>query len=168
MPGFIAGWAQSEVGVSMPAGPVYTYTWQILQMAGLRIPETIYLKECTLPDWTADIEEYQAPHVKYKYAKGVTFNDVKFNFYDTRGLAVELDKLKRQVWTPETGIAPASDYKRDSRISVFEGDDFKQEQSWLLNGSWIKGISWAMLTYANSDMHSVSVTLAYDWAILEY
>lgn len=127
-------------------------------------PTAILAKEVTLPEFVAEVEEYQSPSVKYKYAKGVTWNDVKVVFYDTAGVYDILNSYKFNVWSPTLGLRSAEDYKATSEITIYQGDDLTPECKWYLYNSWVRGINWSQLTYTSSDVHSVTVTLAYDWA----
>ena len=166
MPGFIIGIDDNETGVAPPATPVYTYTWTLnsLMNQNAQVDPLIYVKDTTLPDFGVENETGQGSSLKYKYAKGVIFNDIKITFYATSGLLTALEAMKAQVWTPDNGIMPAASYKSTSVIQQYCADDVTPSQYWTLNGSWIKGISHSNLTYTSSDVHNVIVILAYDWA----
>jgi hypothetical protein len=156
---------------------IYTYTWDVSQIPfdvstasnqqtmNMDMLRKVYLRDCTLPEYTIDEEIYQSPSTKYKYAKGITWSDVKITYYDTFGLYLYLDNLKSKVWTPAYGVKPAVEYKFESVINVYIADAIEAFR-WTLVNSWVKSISWADLTYVSSDMHMVTITLAYDWAIL--
>lgn len=167
MAGFMLGIERGDSGVVAPAQPIYTYTWRLDELTGNGINDNsplIYVKELSLPEFGVETEDVPGASIKYKYAKGITWNDVKITFYSTGGLLAALEDLKSKVWSPETGIQSAVEYKRTSGITQFYADDQTEAQSWTLNGSWIKGISHSNLTYTGSDVHNVIATVAYDWA----
>jgi hypothetical protein len=152
-----------------PNHMVYGYTWFIQNLCqdwNLDNNDEIYLKECTLPEFNVEVEEYQAPNLKYKYAKAITWPDIKITFYDTTGILPKLKELKKRIWTPSGGIGTANNYKRRSEIRVLEADDQTLSQIWVLYGSWLRNLSWAPLTYADSNAHLVTATLAFDYAEL--
>ena len=166
MPGFLIGIEPGEQGVAVPNEPVYSYTWQIDQLMGINARNfpLIYVKDCTLPDYTFEQEEGPGSSLKYKYAKGISWSDVKMTFYEVKGTVAKLEELKRKIWTPEGGLGIAVDYKFESAITQFTADDFHVSQRLILKGSWLKGLSYSNLTYTNSDVHNVTATIAYDWA----
>jgi len=167
MPGFKIG---SFVSASTPSSiePIYTYMWE----APIFPDPTgaVLLKECDPPSFSVDTETVQGGSLQYKYAKSVSWKDVKLTFYDTMGLKDHVLKAKRNVvWNPETGLGLAysanqAGYKFNCDIKLL-GIDNSSAGGWQLQGAWVKDISWAKLTYTNSDIHTVTVTLSYDWAI---
>lgn len=172
MPGFILGVQENNTQTMMPIpkAPVYTYTWRMDKLANLvetKMGEAwkgVYARDINLPDFGFDTEEYQSPSIRYKYAKGIAWSDVKITFYDTLGLYKVIEHLRQQVWTPDEGLKPAATYKSLSKIEVYLGDDRSLESVWYMYNSWVKTVNWSSLTYTSSDVHNVTVTLAYDWA----
>lgn len=166
MPGFKLGLDKGEEGTPLPAKPVYSYTWKMISMpsSGSSIPDTVYLRELVLPEYNINTQEAQGASSKYKYAESISWNDSKVTFYDTDELHTYLEQIKANVWSPETGIQMASKYKFDSSIEQYFADDQTLARTWTLHGSWIRGIARSNLTYTQSEVHSVTVTLAYDWA----
>lgn len=167
MPGFMIGdgLINRDSMKQLPVSPIYTYTWTFDRFPLVSTsPTIIYAKEATLPDYQFETEEYESPSINYKYAKRITWNDVRMTYYDTVGFYKVLKKLRDKIWTTENGLAPASEYRGDSEIQVYQGDNMTSEVVWTLKNSWVKQVSWSNLTYTTSDVHSVTVTLSYDWA----
>lgn len=170
MPGFsVSGVGQ---GPSNQVRPYYTYTWEIqtlFEENGLT-GALIFAKELTPPSFVPKREELESASLVYKYAAQANWDDVRITFYDIpqngQRLADTLRQWRRTVWTPEEGIGLADDYKKDSAISIFNMDR-SDEYTWMLHGSWPAQVRESDLTYTGSDVKSVEVIVAYDWAETE-
>jgi len=179
MPGFVipaVGFA--PVGGNSPPALgrrdfYYTYTWEIIGLFidGAAPPldgsnPLIYLKDLTLPTFTANTDSLTASSLEYKWAKGVVWEDVKVSWYDTKGLIDVLKRWRQSVWTPDTGLQVGSVYKKRSELAQIHLPTFNEDDSvrWRLFNSWPKVIKHGELTYTNSDVKLVEVTIAYDWA----
>lgn len=173
MPGFRVG--NLGDGPTNKPKAYYKYTWDIssifedqlngvAQNQGFRAATgIIYAKEASLPSWEFDREEVVGSSLRYKFAKSVSFNDIRIAWYDTAGFETVVRMWRRRVWTPERGLSNPSDYKKETRIDSYTYDLVKKNQ-WLLMNSWPQRISAGDLTYTDSDVKVVEVTVAYDWA----
>lgn len=158
-------------GVPATVQPYYKYTWEIQQIYGdsvgsnppaERLP-LVYLKEAGLPSWDFDKEEVQGASLVYKFAKGIKWNDIKFTWYDTVGLADHIRAWRRTVWTADAGLADPDVYKRTSIIRSLTFD-WNSPVIWTCYNSWPGNVKVGDLTYTDSDVKLVEVTLVYDWA----
>lgn len=170
MPGFIVnGHGQ---GAPSTVRPYYTYTWEVQQFYGIGIGATppperlplIYLRDAGVPTWDFDREEVMGANMVYKFAKSIKWNDIKFVWYDTVGLASIVKEWRDAIWTADTGLANPDDYKRQS---VLRSLDFSWANPiiWTMHNSWPCAVKVDNLTYTQSDVKAVEVTLAYDWAV---
>lgn len=153
------------------AKPIYTYTWDVESFLGEnfnsgKFQTEVYLKDVNLPDITFEEEKVKGSSLSYKFAKEPSWSDVKITFYDTDGLLDVLHQMRSKIWNQKEGIRPAVEYKRDTRIIQYLADDITPAFTWVMYGSWLKGISSSQLTYTSSDMHNVIITISYDWAEL--
>jgi hypothetical protein len=173
MPGFRVngdfGGAEKNAGTAGPPSTreyFYSYTWQVLELLGdFEYLMITTIKDATLPTFTVNQENQQGASLDYKFAKSVTYDDVKISFYDTVGLLDKLKTWRRSVWTSQDGIKTASEYKKRSRINVYTPEwKINKQQSFVLYGSWPSVIRHGQLTYTNSDVKIVEVTITYDWA----
>jgi len=176
MPGFrVNGYSGTFGGAeksATTAGPpatreyYYSYTWQIVELVGnFEYLMITSVKDVTLPTFTVATENVQGASLDYKYAKSVSYDDVKVTFYDTEGLLPILKAWKESVWTPDQGLKVANEYKKTSKINAFTPQwDKDTTQSFTLIGSWPSLIRHGELTYTNSDVKVVQVTITYDWA----
>lgn len=169
MPGFMV----NGLGKGAPAtvNPYYKYTWDIQQFYGDGIGQAppaerlplIYLKESSLPSWDFDKEEVQGASLIYKFAKSIKWNDVKVTWYDTVGLADIIRKWRRNIWTANDGMTDPDVYKK---LSIIRSLTYSWESPvvWTLYNSWPGSVKVGDLTYTDSDVKVVEVTLVYDWA----
>lgn len=176
MPGFRVNGVDGTFGgaekQAATAGPPatreyhYSYTWQVLELVGdYEYMMITTIKDITLPTFTVTIESQQGASLEYKFAKSVSYDDVKVTFYDTVGLLSKIRDWRKTVWTPQEGLKVANDYKKRSRINVFTPEwSSNKQQNFILYGSWPSVIRHGQLTYTQSDVKLVEVTIAYDWA----
>jgi hypothetical protein len=172
MPGFVI----NSVGghESAPSGRreyYYNYFWEIIQIGwgplGPEAPRSdnplISLKDASLPTFTVNKENYQGSSLEYKFAKSVTWDDIKITWYDTLGLLQKIKEWRESIWTQRCGLGQANKYKQNSIIRNYlptgQGGVF-----WILVNSWPSVIRSGELTYTSSDVKLIEVTLTYDWA----
>ncbi len=164
MPGFIV----NGLGTGAPASvkPYYKYTWEVTNFYGDGIQTgdpLIYLIEAGTPSWDFDKEEVMGASVSYKFAKSIKWNDIKFTWYDTVGLHVKVKKWRQSIWRPDQGLQNPDDYKK---LSTLKSLTFAWENPvvWTMFNSWPVSVKAGDLTYTESAIKQVEVTLSYDWA----
>lgn len=123
----------------------------------------IYLRDATLPTFSVEKEYVEGANLEYKFAKSVKWEDVRIAWYDTDGLVNIMRTWRESVWTPEGGIQSPSTYKTDSYLNTYLPNGAVEVSWWLVN-SWPSSIRHGELTYTESDVKLVEVTLTYDWA----
>lgn len=150
---------------------IYTYTWQIMNLMDRNVnisgPESalIYAKEMTLPTFSVGIENHQGASLEYKFAKSVSWDDIKITFYDSVGMINILRSWRQQVWTADQGLLQADEYKKESEIDVLTPSWIPETATtWRLFGSWPSTIRHGDLTYTSSDVKIVEITVTYDFA----
>lgn len=147
----------------------YNYTWEIINLFesdGWTDPNSplIGLKDASMPTFTVNKETYQGASLEYKFAKSVTWEDIKVSWYDSSGLLEIMSKWRGNVWSPECGLADANHYKRQSRLEHYLPTG-AGANAWLLKNSWPSQIRHGDLTYTSSDVKLIEVTITYDWAV---
>jgi hypothetical protein len=168
IPGFLVNnMGQNDRGPAIPGRHefYYNYFWRVenfFEMAGMPIP-LIALREASLPTMTVNKGTIKASSLEYKYAESITWEDVKFTWYDSDGLLPILRDWRRSVWDPETGLAMQDEYKKTTILEYYLPTGKKANQ-WKLVNSWPSQIRHGELTYSTSDVKLVEVTVTYDWA----
>jgi len=117
-------------------------------------------------------EEIILDHINVKrYVKGkATWETVEFTMYDP---VVPSAAQAVMVWVrlsheSVTGRDGYSDfYKKDVDIDIL-GPVGDKVESWKLKGAWIQAATFNDLDFSSSDPIEISVTLRYDYAILEF
>lgn len=145
----------------------YTYTWTIAKAIGESASSSasplIHLKEASTPTFTVNKENYVGSSLEYKYAKSVTWDDIKVSWYDTIGMLAIIKKWRASVWSQEEGLRTAREYKKETMLDCFLPTGLRRV-GWVLYGSWPSQIRSGDLTYTNSDVKNIEVTITYDWA----
>jgi len=181
MPGFSISTPSGGVigvGPTSDAKPFFNYTWEIYQLFDLVVDTNsvlAYARDCTLPVFSAIQDTVDGSSLIYKYADKVSWEDIRISFYDIPQSGIVLIDLmrewRRRIWTPELGIGQAVEndgglragYKKESIITVLNCDE-TQKRYWILSGSWPKVIKSSELTYTETKVSVVEVTVTYDWA----
>lgn len=178
MPGFSVGEFSEDLVQARTESPLapsrakyyYNYTWFVPRILGLsttEFPTLIHLKDMTPPTFTASVEKYIGGSLEYKFAKNVSWDDVKVTWYDTVNLIITMTKWRQSVWRYDQGLRPASSYKTTTELAGYLPTG-KSEYSWKLYGSWPSTIKSGELTYTNSDIKTVEVTITYDYAVEDW
>jgi len=117
-------------------------------------------------------EEVELNHMNVKrFVKGKgTWETIEFTLYDpvvpsAAQSVMEWIRLSHESVTGRDGYSDF--YKKDVDIQVLGpvGDIIEQ---WKLKGAWIQSANFNDLDFASSDPVDISVTLRYDYAILEF
>ena len=117
-------------------------------------------------------EEVELNHMNVKrFVKGkATWETVEITLYDpivpsAAQAAMEWIRLGHESVTGRDGYSDF--YKKDVQFQVLGpvGDIVEQ---WTLKGAWIQSANFNDLDFASSDPVDISVTLRYDYAILEF
>lgn len=173
MPGFAIQGLGGGGGVGRSGGLsgrreyYYNYFWEIENLFETKnftkYEELISLKEMTLPSFSVNKDTYIGASLEYKFAKSVTWEDVKVTWYDSKRLLSHVKEWRKAVWTAEGGLQMPGEYKKESILHTFLPTG-KSENTWTLYNSWPSQIRYGDLTYTSSDVKLVEVTITYDWA----
>ena len=121
---------------------------------------------------TITFEEVELHHINVKrYVHGkATWEPIEVTLYDpvvpsaAQGV-MECGRLSHEAVTGRDGYSDF--YKKDVDVQVLGpvGDIVEQ---WKLKGAWIQSANFNDLDFASSDPVDISLTLRYDYAILEF
>ena len=121
---------------------------------------------------TISFEEVELNHMNVKrFVKGkATWETIEITMYDpvvpsAAQAAMEWIRLSHESVTGRDGYSDF--YKKDVDFLVLGpvGDVVEQ---WKLKGAWIQSANFNDLDFASSDPVDISLTLRYDYAILEF
>ena len=121
---------------------------------------------------TISFEEVELNHMNVKrFVKGkATWDTIEMTLYDpvvpsAAQAVMEWGRLSHESVTGRDGYSDF--YKKDVLIKVLGpvGDVVEQ---WTLKGAWITTANFNDLDFSSSDPAEISVTLRYDYAILEF
>lgn len=144
------------------------HRWRIISLGEnlINSDELVFAKTLQLPSFAVEEEMVTSAAIRYKFAKTINWEDVTVQFYDSIGLFTELEKWRSLVWTADSGIRTASEYKKQSTFGLTYGDG-TIIQTFVLHGSWPKMITHSALSYESSDFKYIDLVLSYDFASFE-
>jgi hypothetical protein len=140
------------------------YTMNILGIPAFMI------KTANRPQITFEEVELQHLNIK-RFVKGKgTWQTLQFTMYDpivpsAAQTVMEWVRLSHESVTGRDGYAEF--YKKDVTINVL-GPVGDIVEEWSLVGSWIQDVTFGDLDFGSSDPVEITVTLRYDYAILEF
>ena len=139
----------------------------IMEINGI---ESYIIKTANRPTFTSEVVELDHINVKRKIKGKSTWDDVTITLYDpiVPSGAQQVMEWVRQSHESLTGRDGYSAfYKKDITFFLLGPVGDKVEQ-WTLKGAFISSANFGELDWASNDPVSIELTLAYDYAILEY
>jgi len=139
----------------------------IMEINGI---ESYIIKTANRPTFTSEVVELDHINVKRKLKGKSTWDDVTITLYDpiVPSGAQQVMEWIRQSHESLTGRDGYSAfYKKDITFFLLGPVGDKIEQ-WTLKGAFITSANFGELDWASNDPVSIELTLAYDYAILEY
>lgn len=164
MPGFkIADYGGEALSTIETLRP---HRWRIIQLGPITAQDFLLTaKELTLPQWKVEQLTVLGAVLNYKYAKNIKWDDISLTFYDTQKLASEIEKWKSLVNTDDKGILVhgSGGYKKECEFDELDGQGTSVRNIKLF-GAWPSSINYGKLSYQNSELKSVELSITYDYA----
>jgi hypothetical protein len=136
-----------------------------------------WAKTAQKPSFTIASAEHKYLNHTFYYPGSVTWNDVAITMVDPQD--PDIAKLLMQLidnggYHPPANSSDMSTMTKASAASALgtvtvtaldgAGADI---ESWVLNNAWVTDLKFGDLEYGGDDLTEVSMTLKYDWAVLE-
>jgi len=139
----------------------------IMEINGI---ESYIIKTASRPTFTSEVVELDHINVKRKIKGKSTWDDVNITLYDPivpsgAQQVMEWIRSSHESLTGRDGYNTF--YKKDITFYLLGPVGDKVEQ-WTLKGAFISSANFGELDWASNDPVSIELTLAYDYAILEY
>jgi len=139
----------------------------IMEINGI---ESYIIKTASRPTFTSEVVELDHINVKRKIKGKSTWDDVNITLYDPivpsgAQQVMEWIRTSHESLTGRDGYAAF--YKKDITFYLLGPVGDKIEQ-WTLKGAFITSANFGELDWASNDPVSIELTLAYDYAILEF
>ena len=139
----------------------------IMEINGI---ESYIIKTASRPTFTSEIVELDHINVKRKIKGKSTWDDITISLYDPivpsgAQQVMEWVRSSHESLTGRDGYAAF--YKKDINFFLLGPVGDKVEQ-WTLKGAFISSANFGELDWASNDPLSISLTLTFDYAILEY
>jgi hypothetical protein len=165
MPGFIIG-GQGGPGPANTAEPLRNHRWAIETLGPVSSNTLLIARDLQLPDLKLERQEVLGGLLWYKFAKAVKWDDALVAFYDDGSIAGDIQQWIDLVYTNAAGVqshSPGSGYKKTCKFNLLNGDGSTEESMMLFN-AWPVSKSEGKLSYTDSQLKLVTLTLAFDWA----
>jgi len=139
----------------------------IMEINGI---ESYIIKTASRPTFTSEVVELDHINVKRKIKGKSTWDDINITLYDPivpsgAQQVMEWIRSSHESLTGRDGYAAF--YKKDITFYLLGPVGDKIEQ-WTLKGAFITSANFGELDWASNDPVSIELTLAYDYAILEF
>jgi hypothetical protein len=139
----------------------------IMEVNGI---ESYIIKTASRPTFTTEVVELDHINVKRKIKGKSTWDDVNITLYDPivpsgAQQVMEWVRTSHESLTGRDGYAAF--YKKDVTFYLLGPVGDKIEQ-WTLKGAFITSANFGELDWASNDPVSIELTLAFDYAILEF
>jgi len=170
MPGFVINGTGNQYPIPNKLETVRAHRYIIEVLGPITMREHLVVaKDFQIPKWTVNKHEVVTT-LTYKYAKGVNWGDATIVFYDTTSPPVldSLNKWKDQVYTDTDGIGihGSGGYKQDSILNELDGTG-EIIRTIKLKNSWPIDVDYGKLSYADSNINLINLTLAVDYVEFE-
>jgi hypothetical protein len=174
MPGFnIGGGNNREPSNTIEA--FRNHRWRIMSLGAdgttggvINSDKLVFAKSLQLPEFNVEEEMVTGAAIKYKFAKIVNWGDVVVTFYDVSGVYDGIMTWQGKVYSAQTGIGVADDYKKESRFQMTNGQGTEDGPLYVLKGSWPKVVNHSTLSYEDTELKLINLTLSYDWAEIRF
>jgi hypothetical protein len=139
----------------------------IMQIDGI---EAYMIKTASRPTFTSEVVELDHINVKRKIKGKSTWDDINITLYDPivpsgAQMVMEWVRQSHESLTGRDGYS--NFYKKDVQFYLLGPVGDKIEQ-WTLKGAFISSANFGDVDWSSNDPVSIELTLAYDYAILEY
>jgi hypothetical protein len=139
----------------------------IMEINGI---ESYIIKTASRPTFTSEVVELDHINVKRKIKGKSTWDDVNITLYDPivpsgAQQVMEWIRSSHESLTGRDGYAAF--YKKDITFYILGPVGDKVEQ-WTLKGAFITSANFGDLDWSSNDPVAIELTLAYDYAILEF
>ena len=139
----------------------------VMQIDGI---EAYMIKTASRPTFTSEVVELDHINVKRKIKGKSTWDDINITLYDPivpsgAQMVMEWVRQSHESLTGRDGYS--NFYKKDVQFYLLGPVGDKIEQ-WTLKGAFISSANFGDVDWSSNDPVSIELTLAYDYAILEY
>ncbi len=123
----------------------------------------LFAKSLKLPVLQFDEELVLGGSSYYTFAKAAAWQSAEVTFYDVFGLFNLLAQWQQLIWSPANGLNVADIYKGNPQFDLLDGAG-TAVLSFKMTGAWPKAISHGEMSYTSSEIKSVTLNYAYDFA----
>jgi hypothetical protein len=162
MPGFVVG--GDGDGPSGVAEYHRSHRFRIKKLGPIifKSNQLFYAKSVQLPNISFDVEIINTgSSIPYKFPKAMQQDDIVVEFYDVIGIYEKLMTWQDKIWDSEKGIRPADDFMDTCEFELGNDQPGKNIEGYTIKcyNCWPKKIDHSPLTYENSNIKSITLTI---------
>ncbi len=168
MPGFMIDGQGGKVSASPDSDMMRDHRFKLVTLMGddaTNLPLAL-IKDVDLPEKTIEVLEIKCPGTTYKFAKSVTYGDLKLTFYGTKDLIEKIKSYEEEVHTKDEGVKDFNGYQKDIEFQMYDG-----EESPLVNfkfkDCWLAGSSWGNVSYGSSEIKMITLVFKCNYYEIE-
>jgi len=167
MPGFvIEGNEQKNSLAGAKSEWLRTHRFVITEFFNLDVsknPEFLAVRDISLPDKEIRSFDILAPGTTYKFAKSVTYGDLRINFYGSNKLLTDINKLHDEAHNLEEGIGDFDKYMGQVKFRIFSSSDRSQYVQYKYYNAWVSNVIHGQVTYGASEIKDIGVNIKFSF-----
>jgi hypothetical protein len=153
-----------------------SFSWEVPQIFGdhsgypVKGTHVFMLKTATLPSLSyGKIEAKGGGTTTYKFAGAPIYEDITISWYDSIGMVETIKTWMENVLRNDGGMNAPDQYKKTTTLKRFLADrpasqtEIDESVEYLLYGSWPSVLKESDLTYTESTIKTVQLTITYDY-----
>lgn len=141
------------------------HRWKITQLLGIDLNDMpMYPMEVTLPSITMEEETVSGANIDYKIPKKIKYGDFVIKYYDMLGSQNRLKSEMERVGiitaqeSKSSGLRRADNYMSTVKVVLLDGEG-RTIRTYTGVNCFLKEISHSELTYTNSDIKLITITI---------
>lgn len=158
MPGFMIDGRGGKVSASPDSDLLRDHRFKLVTFMdkdASQLPLAL-IKDVDLPEKVVETLEIKCPGTTYKFAKSVSYGDLKLTFYGTKELATLFKELEEKVHTTKNGIADFDEYLKEVGFQMYDGEG-SELVNFKFKGCWISNTQWGACSYGSSEIKLITI-----------
>lgn len=125
--------------------------------------EFLAVKDISLPDKEIRSFDILTPGTTYKFAKSVSYSDLRINFYGSDKFLTDINKLHDGAHNLEDGIGDFDTYIGQVKFRIFTIADRSGYIEYNYFNAWVSNVTHGQVTYGSSDIKDIGVTIKFSF-----
>jgi hypothetical protein len=118
------------------------------------------LKDADLPDKALEELQIKTIGATYRFAKQISYSDLKLTFYTPSKLIPEIEELFDKAHDTDEGLKDFDKYVGEIVLQLYSGEE---TIDYTFKNAFISNITNGQLSYGSSDLKLITVTIKFSW-----